>query len=176
MKRVLLAAVSCALVLLSFQSNAQSAAKKWSIGFGFTGGIPLGSTKTAFNVNGGLDLRFAYKAGPGYATLSAGVNGFIPKSFAGKSTKAGLQIPVKAGYKYVIVPHFFVMGELGFSSFRSYYDDANNKLVSSSSSGFTYAPAVGTQFGAFELAIRYEGITVNGGTVSFVGLRLGFNF
>jgi hypothetical protein len=176
MKRVLLAAVSCALMLLSLQSSAQSAGKKWSIGFGFTGGLPLGDTKTAFNVAGGMDLRFSYKAGPGFATFSAGANAFIPKSFVGVSTKAGLQIPVKVGYKYVIVPHFFVMGEAGFSSFRSYYDGGNSNLVSSSTTGFTYAPSIGTQFGSFEAAIRYEGVAVSGGTISFVAFRLGFNF
>jgi hypothetical protein len=176
MKKVLFGVISCALILLSVQSNAQSAGKKWSIGFGFTGGIPLGNTKTAFNVAGGLDLRFSYKAGPGFATLSVGANAFIPKSFVGVSTKAGLQIPVKVGYKYVIVPHFFVMGEAGFSSFRSYYNGGNNNLVSNSVTGFTYAPSIGTEFGAFEVAVRYEGIAVSGGTVSFVGLRLGFNF
>ena len=176
MKKVLLGAISCALILLSMHSNAQSAGKKWSLGFGLTGGIPLGDTKTAFNVAGGIDLRFSYKAGPGFATLSAGANAFIPKSFAGVSKKAGLQIPIKVGYKYVIVPHFFLMGEAGFSSFRSYYSGGNNNLVSSSSSGFTYAPSIGTQFGSFEAAVRYEGVAVSGGTVSFVGLRLGFNF
>jgi len=176
MKKVFFGAISCALILLSLHSNAQSAGKKWSVGFGFSGGIPLGDTKTAFNVAGGLDLRFSYKAGPGFVTLSAGANAFIPKSFAGVSKKAGLQIPIKAGYKYAIVPHFFVMGEAGFSSFRSYYNGGNNNLVSSSTSGFTYAPAIGTEFGAFEAAIRFEGVAISGGTVSFVGFRLGFNF
>ncbi len=176
MKKVLLVVLSCALALLTVSSDAQSAGKKWSIGFGLTGGLPLGNTKTLFNFTGGMDLRFSIKAGPGYATLSAGANAFIPKTFTGVKTKAGLQIPVKAGYKYVIIPHLFVMGEAGFSSFRSYYDDGNSNLVSSSTSGFTYAPSIGTQFGSFEAAIRYEGITVSGGTISFVGLRLGFNF
>jgi hypothetical protein len=176
MRKVVFAMIFCTLSLLSIQVNAQSDRKPWSIGFGFDGGIPLGDAKTAYNFNGGMDIRFSYKLGPGFATLTAGANAFIPKSFNGVDTKAGLQIPVKLGYKYKIVPHFFVMGEAGYSSFRSYYDDGNNHLVSASTSGFTYAPSIGTEFGAFEAAVRYEGISVSGGTISFVALRIGFNF
>ncbi|MEP6747491.1 MAG: hypothetical protein ABJB86_07180 [Bacteroidota bacterium] len=176
MKKIFFVMLMGTLSLLSIQSQAQSDSKKFSVGFGFQGGLPLGDAKTAFQFNGGIDLRFSYKAGPGFATLSVGGNVFVPKSFDGVDTKAALQIPVRVGYKYKIVPHFFVMGEVGYSHFRSYYDDGNNQLVSSSTGGFTYAPAIGTEFGAFEAAVRYEGISVTGGTISYVALRLGFNF
>jgi len=178
MKKVSIS-VSLLFLFVSFialDSHAQSDKKKWSIGFGLEGGLPLGNAKTAFNFNGGLNLRFSYKAGPGFATFTTGANVFVPKSFNGVDTKAALQIPVKFGYRYKVVPHFFVMGELGYSSFRSYYDSGNGNLVSSMTGGFTYAPSLGTEFGAFELAARYEGIAVSGGTISFVALRLVFNF
>src|ERR1700733_4748747 len=117
MKKVLFITLTGFITLLSIQSNAQSDLKKFSVGFGFDAGTPLGDAKNAFHFTGGLDLRFSYKLGPGFATFSVGAIAFVPKSFAGKNTKAALQIPVKIGYKYKIVPHFFVMGEVGYSRF-----------------------------------------------------------
>ena len=70
---------------------------------------------------------------------------------------------------------FFVMGELGYSSFKIYYD-ANGTVASNSSGGFTYAPTVGVNFNAFEAGIKYEATSVSGGTFSNISLRLGFNF
>ena len=165
-----------ALLLAGLSSGAQKLSKKWSIGFGLEGGAPLGDAKTSYNFTGGLTLRFSYKAGPGFATFTTGGVVFAPKDIKGTDVKAGLQIPFKAGYKYIIGDHFFVMGELGYSAFRYYYKDGNGNLVSASTGGFTYAPTVGAQFGVFEVGIRYEGIAISGGTLSDVGLRLGFNF
>ncbi len=68
------------------------------------------------------------------------------------------------------------MGEMGYSSFKIYYKGENGDLASSNSGGFTYAPTVGVNFNAVELGIRYEGTSLKGGTVSTIGLRLGFNF
>jgi hypothetical protein len=165
-----------ALLLAGLSSGAQKLSKKASFGFGLEGGAPLGDAKNSYNFTGGLTLRFSYKAGPGFATFTTGAVVFGPKSISGGHAKAGLQIPFKAGYKYIIGGHFFVMGELGYSVFRYYYEDGNHNLVSTSTGGFTYAPTVGVQFGSFEVGIKYEGIAISGGTLSDVGLRLGFNF
>ena len=165
-----------ALLLAGLSSGAQNITKKWSIGFGLEGGAPVGDTKDSYNFTGGLTVRFSYKAGPGFATFTTGAVVFYPKKVQGEQTKAGLQIPFKAGYKYIFLKHLFVMGELGYSSFRYYYEGTNSNLISSSTGGFTYAPTFGVQFGFFEAGIKYEGIAVSGGTLSDIGLRLGFNF
>jgi len=157
-------------------AKAQRDNKPWSIGFGLEAGTPLGTTGNGYTVTGGATLRFSYKLGPGFATISSGARLYYPKKVTGEQTKAALQIPVMAGYKYIFMKHLFVMGELGYSSFRYYYGDGNGGLAHSSTSGFTYAPSAGVQFGAFEAGVKYEGIALSGGTLSDLSLRLGFNF
>ena len=168
--------LSCFLVLGTMAVQAQNESKVFSFGFGLEGGLPLGDAKAAYKFAGGLTLRASYHAGPGFITLTSGALAYLPKSGNGEETKASLQIAVKLGYKYVCYKPFFVMAEAGFSSFKIYYADDNGNLASSNSGGFTYAPTVGVNLNAFELGLRYEATSITGGTVSTVGLRLGFNF
>jgi|SRR5450432_2181062 hypothetical protein len=170
------AVLICALLSVCGSAKAQKETKVFSAGFGLEAGTPLGDAKTAYHFTAGLSIRFSYHAGPGFITLSSGVFAYVPKSGEGKSTKASLQIPIKAGYKYVFYKPFFVMGEIGYSSFRVYYAGIDNNLASNSTGGFTFAPSIGVSFDAFEVGIKYESTSLSGGTLSTVGLRLGFNF
>ena len=163
------------LMLVCFTATAQKEGKKFSGGFGLEAGLPVGTANTVYHFTGGLSIRFSYHAGPGFITLSSGVFAYVPKSGLGRSTKASLQIPIKAGYKYVFYKPFFVMGEIGYSSFKVYYAGTNN-IASTSSGGFTYAPTIGVSFNVFELGIKYEATSITGGALSEIGLRLGFNF
>jgi hypothetical protein len=165
----------CLILCGSFSANAQKDSSKLSFGFGLEAGVPTGDAKAAYNFTGGLTVRLSYHAGPGFLTLTTGAEGYVPKKGQGNSTKASLQIPVKAGYKYIFAKPFFVMAELGYSSFRIYYDN-NGSVASNSYGGFTYAPTVGVNFNAFEAGIKYEATSVSGGTISNLSLRLGFNF
>ena len=175
-KSFLISAIFTSLLIISFTTaKAQKESKQFSVGFGLEGGMPVGDAKNAYDFDGGITLRFSYHVGPGFATLTSGAVGFYPKSNLGDNTKATLQIPIKAGYKYVFHKPFFVMGELGYSSFKVYSGD-NGSLVTSHVSGFTYAPTVGVNFKAFEAGIKYEATSVSGGTFSNINLRLGFNF
>lgn len=163
--------------LMAFKTQAQSDSRKFHIGFGLEGGIPVGTyAKASYKADGGITLRFSYHAGPGFVTLTSGVIGYYPNAAAGKDVKASLQIPVKAGYKYVIYKPFFVMAEVGYSSFKSYYSDGYGDMVSGSTGAFTYAPTIGVTFKAFELGIKYESLHAHESTLSNIGLRLGFNF
>lgn len=166
----------CLLILSSVTVKAQKEDKKLSVGFGLEGGLPLGTAKNSYDFTGGITIRLSYHAGPGFVTLTSGVVAWLPKSGAGDATKASLQIPVKAGYKYVFHKPFFIMGELGYSSFKIYYKDVNGDLASTTSGGFTFAPTVGVNFNAFEAGIKYEAMSLSGGSVSNISLRLGFNF
>jgi hypothetical protein len=167
---------SLVLVIAGYSVSAQRESKNWSLGFGVEAGVPVGDFKDNYHFETGVTIRFEYKAGPGFLTFTSGVVGFDPKKVAGEKTKAALQIPFKAGYKYIFVKHLFVMGELGFSSFRYYYGGNNNNLLSSATGGFTYAPSIGVNFGVFDAALKYESIAISGGAVSDIGIRLGLNF
>ncbi len=168
--------VFCILVAGCITAKAQKESNKFSVGIGFEAGLPLGDAKQAYHFTAGGNIRFSYHVGPGFVTLTTGAAAWLPKSDAGDDTKASLVIPIKAGYKYILHKPFFVMGELGYSSFKVYYKDGDGDLAKSTSGGFTYAPAVGVNFNALEIAIKYEATSLSGGTISAVALRIGVNF
>jgi len=161
------------IAFCSVTALAQKETKKFSVGFGIEAGLPTGPTSDLYSFAVGLTVRFSYHVGPGFVTLTSGGIGYDPKTVVGQPKKVGLQIPVRAGYKY-IVHHFFAMGEVGYSEFKSYYGQ-NGDLVSTTSGSFIAAPSVGIQFNAFEASLRY-GIDFRSGGGGLFGIRLGFNF
>ena len=169
-------AVFSLLSLASISAKAQKDSKTFSVGIGFEAGLPTGNANDGYHFTAGGTIRLSYHVGPGFVTLTSGVAAWLPKSGQGDETKASIVIPVKAGYKYIFSKPFFVMGEVGYSSFRVYYKDVNGDLAHSTSGGFTYAPSVGVNFGVLEIAIKYESTSLSGGSASNVALRLGVNF
>jgi hypothetical protein len=162
------------IAFCAIKAEAQKETKKFSVGFGIEAGVPTGPPSDLYSFAIGLTVRFSYHVGPGFVTFTTGALGYDPKTIViGQKKKVGLQIPFRAGYKY-IVNHFFVMGELGYSEFKSYYGQ-NGELVSTSSGSFIAAPSVGVQFNAFEVGIRY-GIDFRSGGGGLFGARIGFNF
>jgi hypothetical protein len=176
MKLLALLILITAFIGCSSPALAQKPGKFLSIGFGFEAGKPLNTAGTVYNFTGGMTVRVSLHAGPGYATITGGGIIFVPWQLSSQNLKAAAQIPIKAGYKYIFLRHFFVMGELGYSLFRYYTEGNDNNLVTTRTGGFTYAPTVGVQLGILELGLRYETIQLNTGNLSYLGLRLGLNF
>jgi hypothetical protein len=169
-------AIFSLLSLSCISANAQNENKKFSVGIGFEAGLPTGNANQGYHFTAGGTIRLSYHVGPGFVTLTSGVAAWLPKSGEGDATKASIVIPVKAGYKYIFHKPFFVMGELGYSSFKVYYKDVNGDLANSTSGGFTFAPSVGVNFNVLEIALKYESTSLSGGSASNVALRLGVNF
>jgi len=164
------------IILTGMHLNAQKLSKTFSFGIGIEGGFVSGDFKDVYGGNAGITLRGSYHAGPGFVTLTSGAIAFLPKSFKGENLKAGVLIPVRAGYKYIFQQRFFAMGEIGYGSFKSFYKDENDDLQSETSSGFLFSPSAGVQFGTTEIGIRYESVSLSGATLSSIGARIGFNF
>lgn len=147
----------------------------FKLGLAAEGALPLGTLKSAYNVGAGLTIRAAFGLDEKSAiTLTSGAIAFLPKDLSNVDldTKAQLNIPVKAGYKYMLSSNLYAIGEAGMTIVRSYFGDENGDLQSVSSSHFTYSPGIGVQLGGFDASIRYEGYQ----SQSFMGLRVGFNF
>jgi hypothetical protein len=161
------------IAFCAVKAAAQKETKKSSMGFGLEAGVPVGSYSDLYTSEFGITVRFSYHAGPGFLTLTTGAIGLLPKKIKGQSEKAGLQIPVRAGYKYIIHQHFFVMGEAGFASTRIYYG-SQGKVQYGTQASFLAAPSAGVQFNVFEISIRYEIHPGDAGSIA--GVRLGFNF
>lgn len=178
MKKITFIFLTAAFIFFAYHTNAQKLSKKVAFGFGFEGGLVTGDLKDFYGGAGGFTLRLSVHAGHGFATLTSGAVAFIPKNLKDEDNlKAAVQIPIKAGYKYIIVRHLFVMGEIGFSPVTSYSeDDQTGDVLKYKKTGFTYAPSVGVQFGAAEIALRYESTSLDNTSLSMVGLRIGFNF
>jgi hypothetical protein len=171
MKKLIILILS--VVICANQTMAQKETKKFSVGFGIEAGLPTGSASNLYSFAAGLTIRFSYHVGPGFVTLTSGGIGYDPKTVVGQKKKYGLQIPLRAGYKY-IVHHFFAMGEVGYSDFKSYYGQ-KGVLASTTEGSFIAAPSVGVQFNAFEASLRY-GIDFGSGGGGLFGIRIGFNF
>lgn len=176
MKKFLFPCLLAVMTLVCLNANAQKTSKKFSFGFGLEGAMPLGDAGKVFSFAPGLTLRASYKVGPGFATLTGGGLGFLPKKIDADNLSLSVQIPVKAGYKFIYKEHFFAMGEVGFSNFKTYFKSGEDELGSVSQSGATFAPTIGYQAGAFELGLRYEYTGFKHGNISTAALRLGFNF
>jgi hypothetical protein len=154
-------------------AHGQSETKKFSVGFGFEAGIPGGNLGTLYTSAIGLTVRLSWLAGPGFVTLTSGAIAYPPKKIPDVPAKAGLQIPVRVGYKYIIQHHLFLMGETGYSDFNTYFG-AKGAIVSRSSGAVLVAPSIGFQAKAFEIGLRYDIFSNSNGSV--VSARLGFNF
>jgi len=176
MKKLMTSLMLLSIVLISAQTaSAQRTGKTFSIGFGLEGGIP---TSSGYSFAGGLTLRGSYHVGPGFVTLTTGALAWVPKSLiSGVSLKTNVQIPVKAGYKFIFKNYLFAMAEVGYNSFRTYgVDPVTGDMIAYSNSGVVFAPAIGVQFRSLEIGLRYETLTFTAGSASMLGIRLGFNF
>lgn len=169
--------IMLAAILTLCVSNivAQKETKQISVGIGIEAGAPQGAFSDLYSLAAGFTLRFSYRAGPGFITLTSGAVGYDPKTVVvGQKKKVGLEIPVRAGYKYIIHHHFFVMGEAGYAEFKSYFGQ-EGQVVSTTSGSFIATPSVGVQFNALEISLRDE-LNFRSGGGSVIGLRLGLNF
>ncbi|MBS1749220.1 MAG: hypothetical protein JST63_04905 [Bacteroidetes bacterium] len=163
---------------------AQRSSKLFSFGFGIEGGpIVDKEFKNSYSAEAGLSFRFSLKAGPGFVTFTPGGMVVIPKSVDEDNIKVGTRVPLKIGYKYIIADKLFVMAEGGYSFYTFYTADQNTEsaddIKKERDGGFTYAPSVGLNLGAFELGLRYETTILKKSTdvkPALLALRIGFNF
>lgn len=156
--------------LFAFSSvNAQTKSPKLSLGAEFA--FPMGDYGDLMNLGYGGSLQYQHPVAENLlVTGSAGYLNFQSKDFGFGKINSGA-IPVKAGARYYFGENFFAAGELG----------ASISTEKGGNTGFIYSPGVGVEFpvsdkGGIELGARYEGVSMKGGTNSFIGLRAAFNF
>jgi hypothetical protein len=148
--------------------------KKFSLGLGLEAALPVGNLGNAYSVGAGATLRATIGIDESSAfTITTGAIAFIPKDLGGGyKLKTQINIPIKAGYKYMLSSNFYAIGEAGMTIAKSYVSNGSGGTISASGSSFTYAPGIGLKLGALDLSVRYEGYSGAG----FIGGRLGFDF
>jgi hypothetical protein len=155
------------------------------LSIGVDAGIPTGKLSDSYNWNIGgsvqADLPVAQNL---FVTVNAGYNSIQgKKNIAGSGLDAtNIQLlPVKAGLKYFVVPHFYVQGEAGAAFALNKSDVGFDK-----SAAFVYAPQIGYQFpisgkSFIDAGVRYEASTkfnsnIEDSKVNFFGLRVAYAF
>ncbi len=161
---------ACLLVLFTGTTFAQ---KKFRIGLGVEGALPLTGLSNVYSFGAGATARFAYNVNDKMGiTFTSGAIAFIPKGMAkAANLKAQINIPIKGGFRYMITDKFYGIAEAGVTMAKS-YAVVGTQSVSATASTFTYAPGVGIMLGGFDFSLRYEGYQGAG----FAGFRAGFNF
>jgi hypothetical protein len=173
MKKVFTLVIVMLVALTSSKVFAQSGDKKFSLGIALEGALPVSGFSSIYSVGGGATLRAAISLDKSSAvTATSGVIVFAPKSSAGSGLKAQINVPVKAGFRYMFTDNVYGIGEAGITFAKIYASNGQGGTVSGNSTEFTYAPGIGVLLGSFDASIRYEGYTGSG----FLGLRVGFNF
>jgi hypothetical protein len=153
------------------QSFAQvSTAGRTTLSLGAEVGIPVGDLNVSQNTGLGGSLKAIFPIFDGGAlTISGGYIGFSRDE---NTIFPALNfMPFKAGLRYNLSPGgVYLEPQLGYTSISS--KNSNN----SNSGGFTYAAALGTMLQAIDLSVRYEGVSRNGTTLPFIGIRGAYNF
>lgn len=159
------------ILALAAGAYAQESGKKIGFGLGLEAALP---PNASFVGGAGLTARITYTLDEKMAiTGTSGAIAFIPKKVTGIDMKPQINIPIKAGFRYMLTSKVYGLLESGYTITKVYYvNPGTGKVMSASGSSFTYAPGVGVKFGGLDLGLRYEGYTGGG----FLGLRLGYDF
>ncbi|MBB5397565.1 MULTISPECIES: hypothetical protein [unclassified Mucilaginibacter] len=166
MKKLLLAILFVGSASATCLAQANQGSK---FNIGVEAGLPVGSTHDLYNSVIGGSIKYELSvASSTFLTLSAGYNSFHSTDdyqAVGAKSSVGF-VPLKAGLKYYFNEGFFGEGQLGVAI----------NTVKDGGSAFAYSPGIGYSFdGGLEAGVRYEGWS-KGGTISQVGLRVGYRF
>lgn len=172
MKKIFILAIAVFFTLNN--THAQTNGRESKIGIGLDVALPVGDFSNTADYGIGASLLYQK---PITRNLSITGNvGYLrfhgPAVFSNIKYKQGF-VPIKAGIRFFLVPHVFATGELGIS-----ISTANGY---GSGTSFTYTPGLGTTFpvgktGMLDITARYENWSRSTGTLSFLGLRAGYNF
>ena len=155
------------LLVVASYVNAQSKDEKpFKIGAGALIGLPVGDASTYTSLAFGIDVLGEYAVAPSFGfTLSAGYVDFAKKSgYSG--FKTGL-IPILIGGKYYFSDMLYGSAQVGLSL----------STESGAGSAFTFAPGIGYKISKnFDLLLKYQSASKNGGNMAFFGVRAGLSF
>ncbi|MBI3139894.1 MAG: hypothetical protein HYZ15_15050 [Sphingobacteriales bacterium] len=162
MKKIIL---TLAVVLtLSLVTSAQT----FRFGIGPAISLPVGDLSEISSVGIGAEIT-------GIAEFSESFEAFAQagyQSFAGKKIDvfgspvkldALNHIPIIVGARYK-TGGFLLGGGIGFASWGE------------NSSGFAYSPQIGYSTGNIDIIAQYHGTAMNGGTLSYVGVKAYYKF
>jgi hypothetical protein len=173
-KLLLILGVTVLTTASSYAQKKGTGVSRPSISVGVDGALPLGDFKQGYKMGIGGTVKGAVPVAPGLdATLTAGYLSFAGKSesyFGEVYKNAALNlIPIKAGMRYTIAGGPYFEPQLGYTILSS--------KDFKSTGAFTYAGNVGVMLSPeVDLGVRFEAMSKNSSTTSFLGARLAYNF
>ncbi|MEE1944998.1 hypothetical protein VRU48_07765 [Pedobacter sp. KR3-3] len=167
MKKTFLLAL---LAFAGYTTHAQTQGAVQKLGIGAEVVLPVSQGSSGV-LGLGASLKYEHPIAPALNfTLSGGyVNLFSTERGASESLNL---IPLKAGAKYYFGKGFYGATELGASILSG---------DGESVTAFTFAPGLGVSLASksknnVDIGLRYENLSANGGSLSLLGLRIGYNF
>lgn len=176
MKKVFI--FSFVFIFAGFAAFAQKGNNQISAGVDL--GLPIGNFGESSKLGIGGTAKGMYGIGTaGQIELTVGYTSFGAKE-SSSAMKASIGIiPVFAGYRHHI-NQFYLEPQLGLSIIRSKASvdigGMGSYSGSSSTTAFGWAVGAGYVFDSFDLSIRYQSASKEGGSLGFFGLRFGYNF
>lgn len=171
MKTMTVCLLAC---LTSFAVFAQQGNNQ--IGAGLELGLPLGDFGEGSEMGIGGSLKGLYGIGQaGQVGLTLGYISFGMKESTSSASGSSGIIPIMATYRHHF-NGFYLEPQAGLSLHKAKVNIDGMGSVSSSSSAFGYAIGAGYLIGDVDISARYQGASKDGGSMSFIGIRLGYNF
>lgn len=159
---------------IQVKAQEQSGGGKPKIGLAAMIAFPVGDYGHIANYGTGVSIWYQQDIVKDlYFTVELGYLRFHGKEiFEQIKYKAGF-VPIKVGGRYYFCNHFYGSAQAGIS-----ISTANG---AGGGTSFAYAPGLGYEFGiaksgSLDVGLHYEGWTRSSATVSFAGLRIGYNF
>lgn len=164
--RIIMVAIAC-LALTAGTTKAQNG--RLSVGAELA--MPMGDFGDAVGIGFGGTLGYEYPIGDAMGLgLRAGYMSFSGKDGGPSETV----IPAQAFFKYYFQEQqsgFYAMANLGIHSSSVKFDGE-----SISSTDLSYAPELGYHLANIDLGLRYQIISGDGGSSSYIGVRLAYVF
>lgn len=156
MKKIILASAIALCGALSAQSGFKLGAHV---------GIPVGDVSDFYGFTAGVDASYMWPVAAEFNLgLATGFSSYFLKSdFIGDNLNL---IPIAASAQYKVSPQFSLGVDLGYGVFTNEGADG----------GFYYQPKVAYHFGPSEVHLAYQGVSVEGGSVSAINLGYAYSF
>lgn len=161
-------------LFIGFDAYAQKGNNQISIGV--DGALPVGDFGEATNFGIGPTVKGMYGIGSaGQLELTTGYLVFPFEESTSTAKGSSDVIPIFAGYRHHI-NGFYLEPQLGVAIINTTIDVEGFGSESSSESAFGWAVGAGYLFHAFDLSVRYQSATKDGGNTEFFAVRIGYNF
>lgn len=150
------------------------------VGVGVDVGLPLGDFGEGSNVGIGASAKGMYGlSDAGQATLTLGFLRFGMKDGSDAVSGSTTLIPVLAGYRHRF-GNLYGEGQVGLTTIRNAVkvkgEGFGNLSGSYSSTHLGYGAGVGYLMDAWDIGVRFQGVSGDGGSLNLVALRVGYNF